>query len=175
MRKYLYAVFVIASLVACSTNTQPQTLIPPATYEATIAHKAAMDKQTYCIAKTIWNEARGESWEGKYAVGSVIMNRVRSSGKTPCEIVSQPGQFASYNVSMSDRKSELFSEIWTIALTAKNESVSIPLVSCSEFFWKSGLMPSSLRGKVVFVKQIGKHSFYRYKDVVCQKAKVEKV
>ena len=44
-----------------------------------------------CLAKNIYFEARGESWEGKLAVAYVTMNRVHSQKfpDTVCEVVHQ--------------------------------------------------------------------------------------
>lgn len=175
MRKYLYAALLAVPLVACSTETQLRPNIPSASPQAVKQYEVQLNKQLDCIAKTIWNEARGESWEGQYAVGAVIMNRVRKTGKSPCEIVHQSGQFAAYPVPQSEKYSELYQDIRTLSLTVKHDSATMNNVGCSEFFWKTGLMPASLRGKVVRVTQIGKHSFYRYKDDVCERVKTEKV
>ena len=62
-----------------------------------------------CLAKTIYHESRGESVPGQFAVGSVVMNRVRSSiyPNTVCKVVHQPYQFSwtlLKNVSIRDKK-----------------------------------------------------------------------
>jgi spore germination cell wall hydrolase CwlJ-like protein len=173
MRKLISAIILAIPLVACSTETQPHTSYQnPVVYAEFIAER---NKQIDCLTRTIWNEARGESWEGQYAVGAVVMNRVRSSGKSICQVVNAPGQFATERVPRSEMSSKLYQEIRNMALTVKADSATISNVRCAEFFWISGLMPQSLRGKVVLVNKIGKHSFYRYKDVSCGKVKIEKV
>lgn len=50
------------------------------------------------MAAIIWCEARGESYEGQLAVGTVVMNRVESSRfpNTIEEVISQKGQFSPY-------------------------------------------------------------------------------
>jgi len=50
---------------------------------------------------TIFLEARGEPITGQYHVGAVILNRVHSEQypDTVCEVVNQPGQFATKVVS----------------------------------------------------------------------------
>jgi len=51
-----------------------------------------------CLALTIFLESRGESLAGQRMVGEVILNRV-ASGRYPdtiCEVVNQPGQFATH-------------------------------------------------------------------------------
>lgn len=55
-----------------------------------------MDMNVQAMAQVIYHEARGESQEGKIAVGQVVMNRVKS-GKYPntvYEVVWQRGQFS---------------------------------------------------------------------------------
>lgn len=48
-----------------------------------------------CLARLIHGEARGESYEGKVAVASVVLNRVNSKkfGNTVRDVVFQPGAF----------------------------------------------------------------------------------
>lgn len=48
-----------------------------------------MDKQLKCLALNVYYEARGESLAGKYAVGMVTMNRVKSHNHpdTICKVV----------------------------------------------------------------------------------------
>lgn len=51
-------------------------------------------------AKTIWGEARGEAFEGKKAVGHVIMNRLDKKtwfGGTVLEVCRMPWQFSCWN------------------------------------------------------------------------------
>jgi len=47
------------------------------------------------LAHIIYSEARGESFEGQIAVGSVVMNRLNSSAfpDSISEVIFQPGQF----------------------------------------------------------------------------------
>lgn len=52
--------------------------------------------QIKCLADNIFHEARGESSDGKLAVGLVTLNRVKAGvfGKDVCSVVKQPGQFS---------------------------------------------------------------------------------
>lgn len=52
--------------------------------------------ELFCLALTIYFEARGESVLGQVAVGQVVMNRVNSLDfpNTICEVVYQPRQFS---------------------------------------------------------------------------------
>jgi spore germination cell wall hydrolase CwlJ-like protein len=53
----------------------------------------------HCVASAVYYEALGEDRNGKVAVASVIMNRVKSGkyAPTPCEVVYQKGQFSWIN------------------------------------------------------------------------------
>ena len=54
-------------------------------------------KQIYCLAITIYGEARGESDEGRRAVAHVVMNRQASRHYpyTACDVVAERWQFES--------------------------------------------------------------------------------
>lgn len=47
-----------------------------------------------CLARTIWHEARGESFAAKVAVRDIVKNRMRQSGKSCKEVVYAKGQFS---------------------------------------------------------------------------------
>ena len=68
------------------------------TREDTSGTYDASDEELMWLAATIQAEAGGESYTGKLAVGSVIMNRVKSSAfpNTIVEVITQNLQFASY-------------------------------------------------------------------------------
>lgn len=60
--------------------------------------KSSPIQETICMAKTIYWEARGESYEGKLGVAGVVLNRVNHTDfpKTICDVVHQkkPIQFS---------------------------------------------------------------------------------
>ncbi len=68
------------------------------TKEDTSGSYAASDTELVWLAATIQAEAGGESYTGKLGVGSVIMNRVKSSAfpNTVIGVITQNMQFASY-------------------------------------------------------------------------------
>ena len=68
------------------------------TREDTSGSYDASDEELVWLAATIQAEAGGESYTGKLAVGSVIMNRVKSSAfpNTIVAVITQNLQFASY-------------------------------------------------------------------------------
>jgi N-acetylmuramoyl-L-alanine amidase len=54
------------------------------------------DKDIYLMAQTVYAESRGEPYEGKVAVASVILNRVRTPGfpKTISGVILQKDAFS---------------------------------------------------------------------------------
>ncbi|MBR5116148.1 MAG: cell wall hydrolase, partial [Lachnospiraceae bacterium] len=68
------------------------------TREDTSGSYSASDNELVWLAATIQAEADGESYTGKLAVGSVIMNRVKSSAfpNSIISVITQNMQFASY-------------------------------------------------------------------------------
>ena len=80
------------------------------------------------LARTVWGEARGESYEGKCAVAHVILNRWRAAkGRKTIEAVCQePWQFSCWNAHDPNRAKLLavtlddpmFRACWRAALDA---------------------------------------------------------
>jgi N-acetylmuramoyl-L-alanine amidase len=57
---------------------------------------ASLDRETECLAASIYFEAKGEPLEGQLAVAEVVKNRAGSGGRFPssiCQVVFQKGQF----------------------------------------------------------------------------------
>lgn len=64
---------------------------------ATPSH--ALDSTSlFCMANTVYHEARGEILAGQYAVAYVILNRIKHQDfpNTVCDVVSQKHQFTGY-------------------------------------------------------------------------------
>jgi spore germination cell wall hydrolase CwlJ-like protein len=51
--------------------------------------------EIYCLAETMFREARGTNTNEKLLIGSVVMNRIRSNkfADDACAVLHQPGQF----------------------------------------------------------------------------------
>ena len=60
--------------------------------------------EPFCLAIAIYWEARGEPIVGQFAVGQVILNRVKSKEwpNNICEVVTQRKQFSFYNDGKGD-------------------------------------------------------------------------
>jgi|GEM_PF-1314886 len=120
-------------------------------------HYDYTENEYYMLAQIIDSEARGESFEGKVAVGNVVMNRVlcRSfPGNNIKDVVTRPGQFA-YNPSRKPASSSkraaraiLDDELWVIAQDV--------------YYFRSGAESGVNWGSHKFYKKIGGHCFYRH-------------
>ena len=104
--------------------------------------------QVECLAQAIYSEARGESAEGKRAVGHVIMNRVKSSKfpDTPCAVIKQKSQFT-FKVGNGPQ--------WKAALeAAKNLGIDI---TNGSLYFRPKWNPMKRIRKIT----IGNHIFYK--------------
>lgn len=78
------------------------------------------DKNVEAMAQVIYHEARGESREGKIAVGHVVLNRVKSGkfGRDVYSVVWQPRQFSGM------RRYQVPAEYLTLATGIMNGNVA---------------------------------------------------
>ena len=115
--------------VATSTRTEqtrsevPQTVRKKPTQQRSVN---LLDSARQCVALAMYWEARGEGRPGMVAVGSVVMNRVRSDEfpDTPCDVVYQGGetppcQFSWWCDGKSDRPQNQVQ--WSLALNTATE------------------------------------------------------
>lgn len=102
------------------------------------------------MAQAIYAEAGGESFDGKRAVGHVIMNRTKKGrfGSRPCIIIKQPGQFV-YKTGKGRN--------WEESLRAAKNLGSDPTMGA--LFFKT--LTSKVRWAYRFTVRIGNHSFYK--------------
>lgn len=116
---------------------------------------------------TIWQEARGEPYEGKLAVGEVIRNRMKRnyfSNGTVSGTVLRDYQFSGWNVGDPNR-------ISSIQIDDNDATVGACISS-----WKESISSSVAKGAVLYcnlhlahpswakpekmVAEIGNHSFF---------------
>lgn len=78
------------------------------------------------LATIIWCESRGESYEGQLAVGSVVMNRVRSAvyPNTVYDVVFASGQFSPVKSGSFQKAYENGSAVGTTCWTAAEETLN---------------------------------------------------
>jgi spore germination cell wall hydrolase CwlJ-like protein len=122
----------------------------------------ALDRETLCLAKNIYYEARGEPMQGQIAVALTTLNRVKSH-KFPssiCRVVYQPYQFSwtHQNLAPPRKGPEWDTAVFVAQLTqhtlwkyAKNFKAL--------YFHNYKVRPKWNRNKIVVAK-IGKHTFY---------------
>lgn len=117
----------------------------------------------------IFAESRSEPYEGQVAVGNVIRNRTRRkffSQGTVVSTVLAPYQFSWTNTADGQR-TRVLSAMWEdpafrSAARAWFESESNDLVGDCMFYHADYVHPYWAKAHgIVFVKQIGRHLFYR--------------
>ncbi len=102
------------------------------------------------MAQAIYAEAGGESFDGKRAVGHVIVNRAGKArfGTTPCVITRKPGQFV-YKTGKGKN--------WEESLrAAKNLGSDL---TRGALFFKT--LSSRVKWNYRFTIKIGGHNFYK--------------
>lgn len=123
-----------------------------------------------CLATTVYLEARSESQTGQMAVAEVAMRRRESGrwGKTVCEVVRAPGQFATATLSQNlvlDNPGA-WQKAWKIAgraiaiwsLPVDQRTFVVP--NAYYFMVADSAWPSWIKGPPLAT--IGAHNFYRF-------------
>jgi len=120
-------------------------------------HYNYTEDDVYMLAQVIYGEARGESRDGKIAVGNVVMNRVlcrRAWPNTISGVITAPGQFSGYKSTIKPNR-----ECLVVArLVLQKELWVIPQ---NVYFFRSGAAEGVDWGGHNFYKKIGGHCFYR--------------
>lgn len=122
--------------------------------------KKELNDEIYLLAQLIYAEARGESYEGKIAVGNVVLNRVKSDSfpDTIHDVIYQKRQFSPVsNGSIHNTPDEE-------SIKAAIECFEINLVGGALYFYNPELSnPNTQAGKWIrtrkVIKQIGSHIF----------------
>jgi spore germination cell wall hydrolase CwlJ-like protein len=134
---------------------------------ASIMPQPAADQ--VCLATTVYLEARGESKVGQMAVAEVAMRRRESGrwGKTVCDVVRAPGQFAT----TTTRDSRVMDdpEAWNTAWQIAGRSLAIwslprdrrkfVVPDADHFVLADSVSPGWIKGPPLAT--IGAHNFYR--------------
>ncbi|MBD8527513.1 cell wall hydrolase [Pseudomarimonas arenosa] len=122
-----------------------------------------------CLATTVYLEARNQSELGQRAVAEVALRRLESGrwGKTMCEVVTAPKQFAPTLVSPEFRLKNLkaWNRAASVAFRSQREwrlpSQRRPLVVPGADHFVAEKLASPVWAKGVPVAQIGDHTFYQ--------------
>lgn len=122
------------------------------------------------LARTIWGEARGESFNGQIAVAWVVLNRLAKGGygTTIEEVCKKPWQFSCWNTSDPNRakienlvdEDHDFFRAKGIAALVMTKDFSDPTDGSTNYFADS-IDPPSWSRQMVPTVTIGRHRFFR--------------
>ena len=136
---------------------------------------AEEDKEMGCLVEAIYHEARGESFAGKIAVGSVILNRVRMPHfpNTICNVVhdgeyikQHPKKHRCQFSYWCDGKPETYNDIQALEDVTKVVGMLMSGVRIEGFeyvthYHASYVSPKWARSEsLMFFDRIGRHLFY---------------
>lgn len=124
---------------------------------------AKLDRETECLAASVYFESKSEPLEGQLAVAEVVINRAKSGGRFPpsvCAVVFQKGQFSfvrGNGFPPINRNGEFWKTAVAIAQIAMNDEWD-SRASNALFFHAARVRPGWNK---VRVAQLGNHVFYR--------------
>lgn len=123
-----------------------------------------LDKESNCLARILYNEARGESLLGKKLVAQVTVNRSLSNSfpDSICENMKSRGSYSFYNPKSKSvdkvRKYPVeYTHIAKEAIAGKYKK----LISSDTLYFKNCSVNSSFFNKLKMVKTVGKHCFFK--------------
>lgn len=124
-----------------------------------------MIEQTTWLAICIYHEARGESTEGKIAVGHVILNRLRKEKVSVKEVVLRPWQFSWANKGSRPAITDYtaLSESMKAAIACFSERLEGNNLSDADHYFANYITPPAWSRNMIQIAAIGKHIFYRSK------------
>lgn len=116
-----------------------------------------------CVALAVYTESKGESFLGQIAVAGVIRRRVFDRQMTPCEVVTQKGQFdgiTRYIVGKNPWNTD--PKGWAVAMLAAELTFEygavIPQCASADHFYTPAVDTDWSRRQIV-VCRIGGHLF----------------
>lgn len=164
-----WVVLALAALCAWPVAANASVLNP----EQTSVHKADLGSELKCLATAIYFEARGEPEEGQYAVGDVILNRVRDEGypDTVCDVVYQNAhrrdacQFSFACDGLSDVPEDMPTylriEVRALQLLAcRGVCGSLTERIASSTHYHASYVSPDWSKVLTFVRRVGHHLFY---------------
>jgi spore germination cell wall hydrolase CwlJ-like protein len=114
--------------------------------------------ETGCMERVMYFESNRSSRDGMVAVGSVVMNRVKSNDypDTVCGVVTQKGQFAPHVMSrrIGSRSMPLVEEAATSVMAGERH----PLIEDAQFFHAASYRAS--HNNMHYVLVTGGNAFY---------------
>lgn len=142
-----------------------------------LTREARWLKETQCLARNIYYEARSENVEGQLAVAKVTLNRVESDlfPNTVCGVVNESKNNASgYNVCQFSWRCEAWNNprktfnedhpIYQMALQAIFDYDKLDMVTNDTYWFHTPKVKPSWRKKKERVAQVDSHIFYKNKE-----------
>jgi len=114
------------------------------------------DDDLYWLSRIIHAEARGEPYEGKVAVGAVVLNRAKKNNKTIKQVIFASGQFTPVkNGSIYNKPSAESIQ------AAKDALAGVNPVGDAYYFYNPKISKSKFMRSRKLVKRIGNHDFLK--------------
>lgn len=165
MKKIILTILMLSFFPSTTvTHTHPVSIVPkPKPF------KRISEKEVTCLAKNIYYEAPAESYEGKLAVATVTMNRVRSRSfpKTICGVVYQRNksgcQFSWTCGARAKFNKSLYNRAYAVAKQVLTSNVRHDKLKNALYFHNTAVAPNWTFAKRVI--QIDNHIFYEPKKV----------
>jgi spore germination cell wall hydrolase CwlJ-like protein len=157
-------IVVLLFITLFSGNVKTGTSVEKITETIPAIEKLIDETELECLAKNIFYEAPMEPYQGKLAVATVTMNRVRHKQfpKTICEVVYQRNnrgcQFSWTCGPRSPFNQKIFQIAHEIALDVLTNNTHIPILKNSLYFHNTTVTPNWSFAQPV--TQIGNHIFY---------------
>tara|TARA_Y100000588_G_scaffold379149_2_gene460843 strand:+ start:91 stop:699 length:609 start_codon:yes stop_codon:yes gene_type:complete len=117
------------------------------------------------ITRTVWGEARSQSFEGKIAIAEVILKRIRDAGGKVSEVVKAKKQFSCWNQKDPNRRKMLKLEKTDAHYKTAREALekalegTSPISQGADHYHARYVKPKWARGQKPVVT-IGAHHFY---------------
>lgn len=117
------------------------------------------------VAATIWDEARGEGFEGRQYVASVIWNRAKGDGSKMRAVCAKRKQFSGWKdgkapsvVRVNAQDEEIWKECLAFARALVNERFT-PITTATNYH--ATYVKPKWASKLKFVCKVGRHKFYK--------------
>ena len=115
-----------------------------------------------CLAMTIYFEARGESLEGQYAVGQVVMNRVEDPRYPDdvCSVVFEDRQFSFTHDGKPDRLPTVATRASERAVEVASDLLDEVTYPITSTHYHTASVDPHWNSHFTLDKRIGNHYFY---------------
>jgi len=115
------------------------------------------------LAICIYHEARGESAEGRIAVGHVILNRTKATGKPVKDVILRPYQFSWANGGARPPITdyEALAHCFEAVESCMSSRAMGETLSGADHYFADYIQKPKWAEGMTKIQKIGKHTFYR--------------